>query len=259
MRAFVPALLIAAVMSAIYALPPFKEVDSALRLELENHLGAWQLDVQPTPEPVRRVLATDTDFSHALCSLKRVEEMSYIWGTAPTDFAQLSIILSGHDLANSIHRPERCLVAQGHRGLVVNASAIQVPAGHTVESVDSSELNPESGVTVPVTRILSRRELGYGDKDDRKFIDQHCVTYYFFVGKDRITADHTERTLIDIKDRVLKGEAQRWSFVMCTMVYLPGEDREIGDPPDLEIADTKIRQLLTELAEENIDWSRISR
>lgn len=242
LRAFLPAALIAAVMSAIYMLPPFEEVESALDMRLDDFLGSWETKIYPPSEKELKILAGDTKFSKAHCLLRRVEEMSFIRGIAPIDAVDLSVVLSGHDLANSIHRPERCMPAQGHRALQSSSSSLELPGGHQL----------------PITRILSKQDVSYGPEDDRQQITRNCLTYYFFVGHQRITESHTERTLIDIKDRILKGDAQRWAYVSATMPYAEVAEREFGDPPDLEMADKKIRQLLTELAESNIDWSQIS-
>jgi hypothetical protein len=168
--------------------------------------------------------------------------MSYITMQAPVDIADLSVVLSGYDLANSIHRPERCMPAQGHRSLVSS----------------NSELSLDNGRTIPITRLLSKQDISYDTPEGRQHSTLDCVTYYFFVGAGQITSDHTERTLIDIVDRVGKGEAQKWAFITATMRYHETEDRQFGDLPSLEMADTKIRKLLQELAENNIDWSQIS-
>lgn len=242
LRALLPAVLIAVLMSVIYIMPPFREVESAMNLELDSFVGAWETRTYPPSELELAILAGDTKFSKARCYRRRVEEMSFIRGTAPIDMIDLSVVLSGHDLANSIHRPERCMPAQGHRGMQSSDEAIEL----------------SSGRSIPVTRLLSRQEIGYGPPEDRKFISRKCLTYYFFVGERSITESHTERTLIDIRDRVFQGKAQRWAYVSASLPYVDSEDREYGGPPDLEMAETKIRRFLKELAESNIDWDEVS-
>lgn len=240
LRPFLPAILLALVMSAIYVMPPFREAESALDMEIESFIGVWETRTYPPSELELKILAGDTQFAKAHCFRPRYEETSLIDGT-PLDLIDLSIVLSGHDLANSIHRPERCMPAQGHRSLLTSATEIELPSGRTI----------------PATRILSKQEIGHGPPEERKFITRDCVTYYFFVGQDRITNSHTARTLIDIKDRVFHGEAQRWAYVTATMPYIEAEEREFGGPPSLDMADKKIRQLLAELADAKIDWDQI--
>jgi hypothetical protein len=202
----------------------------------------WDTETYSPSEKELAILAKDTRFSKARCSLLRSEDMTLL-GSVPRDEADLSIVVSGHDLANSIHRPERCLPAQGHTGLHSSASTITL----------------ENGRELPVTRLLTKRRDIYGTPDDPQEIIRHCLIYYFFVGKDHLTRSHTKRTLYDIRDRVLHGEAQSWAYVMAIMPYADGDP----DAPanrgllDYDRTDKKIRQLLAELADENIDWSSI--
>ena len=242
-RSLIPAVLIAAVMSAIYVLPPLDEAASAMDMEIDSFIGAWETRTYPPTELELSILAKDTEFSKAHCFRRRLEEMSFIHGTSPVDRVELSIVLSGYDLNTSIHRPERCMPAQGHRSIRSSKDELELPDGRTV----------------PVTRLLSKQELGYGPPEDRKFITRDCLTYYFFVGEHTVTRDHLKRTLVDIQDRVLKGTAQRWAYVSATIPYIDSEQREIGDPLNFEMADTHLRRLLAELADSNIDWDRITR
>ncbi|MCH7227975.1 exosortase-associated EpsI family protein [Haloferula sp. A504] len=240
-RFFIPAALMAAVMSAIYLLPPLNEAESAMDMKIEPFIGAWETRTYPPSELEINILAKDTEFSKAHCFRRRLEEMSIIDGV-PVDRIDLSIVLSGHDLATSIHRPERCMPAQGHRSI----------------QGFKDELELGDGKKIPVMRLLSKQGIGYGPPEDRQFITRDCLTYYFFVGEHDITRDHTKRTLIDIKDRVLHGKAQRWAYISATMAFSDSEEREFGGPPNFEMADRKIRQLLRELADSNIAWDQIN-
>ncbi|GAA5483664.1 exosortase-associated EpsI family protein [Haloferula sargassicola] len=234
--------LLTAGFSMIFFLPDFKEVDSAMSLDLPDYLGQWSMETYPPSEKELKILAKDTRFAKAQCALPRSEEFSYIFGRSPTDYVDLSVVMSGYDLANSIHRPERCMPAQGHHGLQSSRSMLELP----------------NGGAVPVTRILSKQDVAVETPDGRKMITRNCVTYYFFVGHARITESHTERTLIDIKDRVLKGQAQSWAYVSVTMPYTAEAEHQSGAPLlPLEDSDKKIRQLLSKLAVTNIDWSMI--
>ena len=111
------------------------------------------------------------------------------------DEVYVSIVLSGEDMVNSIHRPERCLSAQGWT--VEHSARVQVPvaAGHAPVEVtrltDVREWRTPGGKTVPLTNL----------------------NYYWFIGSKDTTASHWTRTFIDAKDRVLRGENQRWAYV----------------------------------------------
>ncbi len=241
-RGLILAGLLAAGFSTVFVLPDFKEVESAMNMELPDYLGRWNMESYPPSEKEIKILAKDTRFSKAYCALPRSEEFSYIFGRSPVDHADLSVVLSGYDLANSIHRPERCMPAQGHRGLRSSASTLDLP----------------NGGQLPVTRILSYQDLSVQTPEGPRNITRHCVTFYFFVGHSRITENHTERTLIDIYDRVFKGQAQGWAYVSVTMPYSEAEPYESGNALlPLDQADQKIRQLLSELAVNNIDWEQI--
>jgi len=262
-RPLVLAATLAAAMSAIFVLPQFRQVESALDIDLgglpplskkvviplsasgddayvfDRGLGPWLLMERPPSKKELQILAQDTKFSNAVCALPRIEQRSPITGETRSDIADLSIVLSGYDLANSIHRPERCLPAQGHKIL----------------RSEVSELELRDGRTIPVTRLLTQRSIPTAADGSTPPVVLNCIVYYFFVGCERITASHTNRTLIDIKDRVLRGEAQRWAYVSGFISYGDDEQPDWWGPLNREQADKKIRQLLAELAENKIDWS----
>lgn len=238
------AVALAVTCSVIFILPPFRNVDTALDTNIPDFLGMWDAESYAPSEKELAILAKDTRFSKAMCSLLRSEDLTLL-GSVPRDTADLSIVVSGHDLANSIHRPERCLPAQGHRGLMTTASTIPL----------------ENERELPVTRLLTKQDLAFGPPEDRQQITRNCLIYYFFVGKDRITRSHTKRTVYDIIDRILHGEAQSWAYVMAIMPYAEGDPESPANRGllDYDRTDKKIRQLLAELAESNIDWSKIRR
>ena len=70
-------------------------------MELPIFVGAWMGEDAAISEREREVLAPDTRFARK----------TY---TGPHgDKIFVSIVMSGDDMTNSIHRPERCLPAQG--------------------------------------------------------------------------------------------------------------------------------------------------
>jgi hypothetical protein len=226
-------------LSAVFLLPGFKTTNSALSLAIPEQMATWSFKTEEPTKDERDTLAKDTKFAKAFCIRPRSGRVSF-FDTGPKDFAQLSIVMSGMDLANSIHRPERCMPAQGHKIYGSSSTMVKVPGGKEI----------------PARRLLSVQEL-QDDKSSKEVYLRDSVTYYFFVGNEQITDSHTQRTLIDIKDRLMKGEAQNWAYISVTMWF----NGEHGDRhPDLlnfEDADRVVRELLGELAAKNIAWSQV--
>ena len=172
-------------LSTAFILPKVSDNQpTGIRLSLPQYLDQWYGVDQPITDRERAILAADTEFAR-----KRYTDATgnQIWVT---------IVLSGHDLDNSIHRPERCLPAQGRT--VVGSRRVEIPA------------NSSNGIALDVTRLRDVRPemLRNGKK-----IQVYNLNYYWFVGYHRITASHLRRTLVDIYDRVVKGYTQRWAYV----------------------------------------------
>jgi hypothetical protein len=158
-------------------------------------------------------------------------------GYSVPEFIDLSIVLSGHDLNSSIHRPERCMPAQGHRILDTRSVELKLANGRQFKAKRLQSVKP-----------------GKGEEKD-SVIDYNCLTYYFFVGHDQITNDHLERTFIDMKDRLVRGLDQRWAYVSATMMYgkLPWMSKEVT----IEEADEKLRKFLAEFSEDQVMWDQV--
>jgi hypothetical protein len=108
-----------------------------------------------------------------------------------------------------------------------------------------------------VKRLVSVQSLQVaGNKEREEYVRYNCLTYYFFVGHDRITNDHLGRTFIDIKDRLVRGMDQRWAYTSVSMWYgkVPWIEKEVTEAE----ADAKIQKFLTEFSEDQIDWNQIN-
>ena len=233
---FLP-VVIACSLGAVYILPHAGETaQSAVIMELPARMSAWQFENIAASKEELGTLDKETEFSKAICLSGRPGEMS-LDGRQIPDRLDLSIVLSGSDLNNSIHRPERCMPAQGHNIL----SSVSVP------------------ITLPNGRVFQAKRLGslqsLTGKDGKVTSEFKCVTYYFFVGHDRITNDHFERTMIDMKDRLLRGMDQRWAYVSVSMWYgkMPWIEPEVTEAE----ADEKILRYLKEMATKQIRWEQI--
>jgi len=107
-----------------------------------------------------------------------------------------SIVLAGEDPDNSIHRPERCLPAQGWTVMdsrTVTMNAPNLPGGK-----------------LKVTRLHNLQKI----KDNHgNLYNVYNLNYYWFVGYTDVTPSAIDRAVMDIRDRVKKGYNQRWAYV----------------------------------------------
>ncbi len=231
--------LLLALLSTIHLLPEAGAMaDSAVSLELPDDMSSWRMRNIPASADELAILAQDTKFAKAICLSPRPGEIDMATGYHVPDRIDLSIVLSGHDLNNSIHRPERCMPSQGH----------------VISNSKDFEIELPNGRQIKVRRLLSVQSLPVNE-ERTEYVSYNCITYYFFVGHHRITQDHLKRTLWDMKDRLLLGMDQRWAYVSASMWYgkVPWIEQEISD----EEADAKLREFLTRLAEKQIDWEMI--
>ena len=223
-----------AALSSIYFLPTAGEVaQSAIRMDLPLERGDWGFEEQLASEAEKETLAKDTEFAKAICWKPRPGQY-YQNGENVKDRVDLSVVLSGSDINNSIHRPERCMPAQGHNILSSSDRRIKLDNGRTIE----------------VKRLHSVQTLPTNE-ERTEFVELNCVTYYFFVGHDRITNDHLGRTFLDMKDRLLKGMDQRWAYVSTSMWF--------GDLVGLKEADAEVKltDFVKRFSEDQINWDQV--
>jgi len=232
-------LVAGSLLLCVYLLPRAGDMaPSAISMDLPAKSGGWFLQQKPPSKDEILLLAADTEFSKATCLKAREGEFDPASGHAIPDRIDLSIVLSGHNLNDSIHRPERCMPAQGHA--ITGSSPV------------SLELTGNR--TLPLHRLLSVQSIAM-DQKHLEYRDFQSLTYYFFVGHSSITSGHYERTFIDMKDRLVKGMDQRWAYVSVTMWY--GDLPWLADEITFEEADRKLREFIKELAHEQIDWEMI--
>lgn len=228
-------------LSAIYFLPKVGEVaQSAVNMELPDFSDGWSFEKLAASSEELGTLSADTKFSKAICLTPRPGEFNDEGFRIP-DRIDLSVVLSGVDLNNSIHRPERCMPAQGHN----------------ITSSSDRIIRLANGREFAVKRLVSvqsQRRADIGEREE--YVKFNCLTYYFFVGHDKVTNDHLGRTLIDMKDRLLRGMDQRWAYATVSMWY--GKVPWIEDEVTEKEADEKLMKFLQQFAEEQIDWKQIS-
>jgi len=163
-----------------------------VELTLPSYVGRWYGEDQKITEQELKVLARDTQFARKL----------YTDGTGGQIFA--SIVLSGQDLDNSIHRPERCLPAQGWS--VADSRRVAIPVN-------------EGGNGLEITRLHNLRKVV---TSDGKTVPIYSLNYYWFVGWKDTTASHLRRTYIDVRDRILYGYNQRWAYITVAATVTHG-------------------------------------
>jgi EpsI family protein len=168
---------------SIFLLPHAPNASSAgIAVTLPNIVGAWIGEDAEITQREREVLAKDTQFARKIY-------------TGPQgDQIYVSIVLSGDDMTNSIHRPERCLPAQGWN----------------VERSETRTVRVSDGKQLPVTRLRTFRAIELDNKTRGLLYD---LSYYWFIGSREMTPSHVTRTRIDLRDRLLRGQNQRWAYV----------------------------------------------
>jgi EpsI family protein len=177
--------VLVAALSAVFFLPKVAHsTPQGIELALPTYVGTWFGEDQKISDQELKMLAKDTAFARKLYNDGRGNQIF------------VSIVLSGQDLDNSIHRPERCLPAQGWS--VADSKVIKIP-------------NPDSsGRALDVTRLHNMRKVL---TEGGQTVPIYSLNYYWFVGWSDVTASHLDRTYIDIRDRILHGYNQRWAYI----------------------------------------------
>ena len=216
-RLIVTQLILIVGLGAVLLLP--KVVNSTpqgINLTLPSYVGDWFGEDQKISDLELQQLAKDTQFARKLYSDGRGDQI----------FA--SIVLSGQDLDNSIHRPERCLPAQGWS--VADSHVVQIPVPL------ASELE-----TLPATRLHNVRRV---PANDGTMVPIYSLNYYWFIGAHEITASHMRRTYLDIRDRILYGYNQRWAYITVASTIT---DNVVRFGKNEKETDALIREFITKL------------
>jgi EpsI family protein len=166
---------------------------TGISLNLPIWVGDWIGEDSPVSARELEVLAKDTGFARK------------IYTSPAGDKIFVSIVLSGDDMTSSIHRPERCLPAQGW--------SLQDTSQRAIPISDARSL--------ATSRLLSVRMVE--GKSQRRPIKN--LTYYWFVGYSDLTASHFTRTMLDLRDRTLHGYNQRWAYVTVAATVTEGLGR----------------------------------
>ncbi len=203
-------------LGTVFFLPKVaNSTPQGIELALPRTVGNWLGEDQEITPKEREVLAKDTSFARKL----------YVDGKGHGIF--VSIVMSGQDLDNSIHRPERCLPAQGWS--VVDSRRVAIPVRNKGE--------------LEMTRLHNVRK---ATTLDGQVVSVYNLNYYWFVGYNETTASHLRRTYMDIRDRVLYGYNQRWAYITIA-ANIPQGEMGHGEADTDEMLKGFIQQLVPEI------------
>jgi EpsI family protein len=194
-----------------------------INLELADGLGEWWgRAVEVTPLE-RETLGTDTEFVRKEYSNGR------------GDAILASVVLAGEDMMTSIHRPERCLHAQGWEFAPGGKRLIDIP-GHG---------------KLPVTRLRNHR---METRRDGTPVSVENICYYWFAGNRSLTESHLDRVWLDTRDRLSGGYVQRWAMMMISAnITAPRKFGRDEAATDVLLEDF-IRQLAPQLHKATIQY-----
>lgn len=152
--------------------------------------------------------------------------------TAPDKFqALISVVVMGTD-RTSIHKPQYCLVGQGHEILSSELISIPISKPHPYDlkvmklSTRSNRPNSE-GKVVPVSGVF----------------------FYWFVADGHLTPHHGERMWIMGKELITTGLLQRWAYVAYFANCQPGYEDQLTERmksfiaasvPEFQLTDGKV-------------------
>ena len=163
--------------------------EAGVNMSLPDSLPGYLGFEEAVSEAELRILPKDTEFA----------KKRYV-GSAPVDVS-CEIVLSGA-AKSSIHRPQVCLIAQGWTIYQEQTIPITFPNGHSQE-----------------VRVLM-----IGRKEEGKVFTGYLI--YWYVGKDRTTADNFKRILLTSWDRVVRRVNHRWAYVTISGALPGGSDSE---------------------------------
>jgi EpsI family protein len=163
-----------------------------VNLTLPESVGVWEGKDEQITEKEIGTLGPETQFARK----------TYTNGLG--DELHVTIVLAGHDMNTSIHRPERCLTAQGWD--LVDSGSVRVPLA--------------SGAAMEATRLHDMQM--FKSAEHARGIPVYNLDYYWFVGYSDITNSHTARYWMDIRDRILHGYNQRWAYFTVAATVTEG-------------------------------------
>lgn len=224
-------------LSLIFLLPKSPPLQgSAVSLEMPGVLVLSGWTAGPKLEPSEKelkALAQDTNFARR--NYYRAAGLEAPRGSR--EMLQASIVLSGKDINNSVHRPERCLPAQGLNLVSSRDFPVKLRGGQ---------------------QITLKRLVCTGTDAATKASYTH-LNYYWFVGHDSVQHSHYGRTFKDMRDRLVEGYDQRWAYITVSsnLVRALAKDESgqefLTSKLSEEETDRNVAEFVAELAPEILD------
>jgi EpsI family protein len=172
--------------ATVFLLPRSGQQPVGIRLALPGFVGNWKGTDAEITEKERTGLGESTGTQFVRKTYRNLDGYEIM----------VSIVLSGRDMSTSIHRPERCLQAQGW--------TLQ-------EGEPYAMALPQHG-SFPVEQLRSTRLV----RSEEGTMTRELQTFYWFVGQKDICAGHWTRWAIDNRDRLFRGVSQRWAFILVS-------------------------------------------
>lgn len=237
-RLWILLLLLSIGFSSIWLLPEQGAIiPSCLSKDLPESLGEWASVKRVASKIEKQVLADDTQFARRI----------YYNPEQPQGInVEVSVVFSGKDINNSLHRPEVCLRAQGWN--FTRERSIVIPS----ILPDGSDLPVREIVCVHPQQSETGEQLF--DKDGQPLSIKR-IQYYTFFGAHNIVSGHYDRTFEDIKGRLFGGYDQQWAYATFSVgVPLGGsaqEDAENEEQSSLFLQGF-MKNFLPQVLEENL-------
>jgi hypothetical protein len=168
-----------------------------LKVELPKQVLDYTAEFYEPDDVTTNTLPKDTSYGQAFY-------------TAPDNFRiQMSVVLMGAD-RTSMHKPQFCLEGQGFH---INQAESEAATVHMDQPCEYD---------LPIVKLLSTREI----EKDGKRLKVRGVYVYWFVADDAVSASVSgfQRMWWLAKKRVTTGVLQRWAYVSCFTICLPGQE-----------------------------------
>jgi hypothetical protein len=155
---------------------------------------------------------------------------------APDDFwVQVNVVLMGSD-RTSLHKPQFCLEGAGWH---IDAAA---------SGEESVPVERPLAYDLPVMKLLATRQAELNGQ----LQTFRGVYVYWFVAEDAYTAQHWQRMWWMARELFRTGELQRWAYVSCFAVCLPGQEEATFERTKKFIAASVPEFQLTPRAKERV-------
>lgn len=204
-------------IATVFLLPKGGEQPAGIVMELPDFVGNWKgTDAEMSPAE-RAVLGEASGTRFARKTYRNLEGYEIM----------VSVVLSGRDMSTSIHRPERCLQAQGW----------------TLQGDDQFAMSLPQRGTFPVAQLHSTRP----NKADSTAPPIELQAFYWFVGEKDISAGHWSRWAIDNRDRLFRGVSQRWAYILISGAVPTAKDPKANEAVR-KWSDNAVREFIRLLA-----------